>query len=100
MNSSAFEENLNDLIWSLKESTADISEVIVEVCEAVLSAIDRRIDSYSRFSAQVNIVIELILRAYQNSNDENYQLRCLDLIDNLLAKGIREISRELREYER
>ena len=88
------------MIWPLKESTADISEVIIEVCEVLISALDRRIDPYFRFSSQVDNVVELILRAYQNSNYENYRSRCLYLIDNLLAKGVRRIPRELREYDR
>ncbi|MHA1613902.1 MAG: NACHT domain-containing protein [Candidatus Thorarchaeota archaeon] len=100
LNRSAFEENLNSLIWPLKKSTADISEVIVEVCEAVISAIDRGIEPYSRFSSQVDNVVELILRAYQNSDDHKYRKRCLNLIDNLISKGVRRISIELREYER
>jgi hypothetical protein len=100
LNSLAFEENLNDLIWPLKESTADISEVIVEVCEAVISTLYKGIDPYTRFSSQVDNVVELVLRAYQNSDDERYRSRCLNLIDKLLARGVRRISRELREYER
>ncbi len=86
LNSPAFEDNLNDLIWPLKESTADISEVIIEVCEVVISALDRGIAPYSRFSSQVDNVVELILRAYQNSDDERYRSRCLYLIDKLLAR--------------
>ncbi len=99
--SEAFAENVADLVWPMKRSTADIAEEILLTCEAVVShmeALDN--DPTHRLHGQADRIAELVLRAYRQMTDATERSRCLDIIDRLLAQEAHGISKELEEFER
>jgi len=99
--STAFAENVNDLTWAMEHSTADIGQEILLVCEALVDALGNRGDDPSyRLSGQVETVSELVLRAYRQTTEEEYRVRCLDLIDRLLSVAAYGIAEELEAFER
>ena len=101
LRSKAFAENGEVLVMSLKASTANISDVIIEVCEAVLGILNEEDSTlHERLFFEAHSVAELVFRAYGQSEDPSYRRRCLDLVDGLLATQAYGIAKELEEYER
>jgi len=101
LHSTAFAENGELLLMTLKSSTADISDVVVEVCEAVLGVLEDGTSApYGRLLFEAYNVAELVFRTYSQSEDPAYRRRCLDLVDGLLATQAYGIAKELEEYER
>ena len=101
LHSTAFAENGELLLMTLKSSTADISDLVVEVCEAVLGVLEDEASApYGRLFFEAKSIGELVLRAYSQSEDATYRRRCLDLVDRLLSTQAYGITKELEVYER
>jgi hypothetical protein len=99
--SKAFPENVDDLVQTFKDSTADISEEIINLCEAVFSLFEKeQVKTGDRLYYEIDQVAELVIRSYRQNNKEEYKTRCLDMIDNLLSINNYGITRELEKYER
>ncbi len=101
LNSKCFPEKSKYLIMGLKGSTGDLSGVIVEVCEAVLLALETSPDeSFGRLHLEARNLAELVFRAYAQSNDPDYRDRCLSMIDRFVASQAYGVVKHLDEYER
>jgi len=101
LKSRAFNENMDDLFWPLKSSTADVAEEILLACETVVAHAEATpFDATNRFFFQMGSVAELVLRAYRISDDETVRNRCLDIVDRLIAVEAHGIDEELKEFER
>lgn len=101
LQSAAFSENVDDLIWPIERSTADISDETLLTCEAIILLMESvGVDESHRFYAHVNKVAELVLRSYRQTADNAIRSRCLDIVDRLLAQEVYGISKGLEEFER
>jgi len=101
LESNAFGENVEDLMWPLEHSTADIAEEILLTCEAVISHMEAvGQDTTHSLYGHADTVAELVLRAYRQTNDATVRTRCLDIVDRLLAQEVYGMSKELEEFER
>ena len=101
LESDAFRDNVDDLMWPLEYSTADIAEEVLLTCEAVIANMESLGDDPAhRLYGHANSVAELVMRAYRQTNDAAARTRCLDIVDRLLAQEVYGISKELEEFER
>jgi hypothetical protein len=101
LQSLAFKENIDDLLWPLKSSTADVAEEILLTCETVVEHAEKTfLDASDRFYIHMGSVAELLLRAYRTSDSEEIRNRCLDIIDRLLAVRVHDVEEELNKFER
>ena len=101
LGSNAFDENVEDIVWPLTRSTADLAEEILLTCEAVIAHMESLDDNpVHRLHGQANNVAQLLLRAYRQTNDTAVRTRILDIIDRLLGQEVYGISKELDEFER
>jgi len=101
LDSRSFPDHGEFLVMGLKDSTADLSAVIIEVCEAVLSALEDSSDvPYGRLYFEARDLADLVFRAYTQSDDPGYRARCLDMIDGFVAAQAYGVARQLAEYER
>ncbi len=100
-NSIAFPENIDDIIYTFQESTADISVEIIKLCEAVIVLFEKdQVKPGDRLYYEIDKVAELVIRSYRQNKNEEYKKRCLDMIDKLLSINNYGISQELEKYER
>lgn len=101
LKSRALEENMDDLLWPLKRSTADVADEILLTCETVVGRVEvTPLDASNRFFVHMGSVAELVLRAYRMSSDDKVRNRCLNIVDRLLAVEAHGIDEELRQFER
>ncbi len=101
LGSRSFPEQGEFLVMGLKNSTADLSAVIIEVCEAVLSALeDPLAEPFGRLFFEAQDLASLVFRAYSQSNNPDYRSRCLDMIDGFVAAQAYGVAKQLIEYER
>lgn len=101
LKSRAFDENLDDLFWPLKSSTANVAEEILLACETVVAHAEATpFDAANRFSVHMGSIAELVLRAYRISDEDAVRNRCLDIVDRLLTVEAHGIDEELKEFER
>ncbi len=100
LSSRAFEESLNDLIWPMEKSTAELAEECILLAEVMIEAHAGDSQGNSHWHYHARQISDLVLRAYQDSKDDVYRERCLGLIDRLILLGVLEIDRELEKYER
>jgi hypothetical protein len=101
LSSKSFPKHGEYLVMGLKDSTADLSAVIIEVCEAVLSALeDSSTVPYGRLYFEARDLADLVFRAYAQSDDQDYRSRCLDMIDGFVATQAYGVAKQLAEYER
>lgn len=101
LDSAAFGENVEDLMWPLEDSTADISEEVLLTCEAVLAHMESLGDDPAhRLYGQADKVAEFVLRAYRQTDAPAIRARCLNIVDRLLAQEVYGMSKELEEFER
>ena len=99
--SKSFPEKGEFLIMGLKGSTGDLGGVIVEVCEAVLLALEASPDEpFGRLHLATRDLAELVFRAYAQSHDPDYRGQCLDMIDGFVASQAYGVTKQLGEFER
>lgn len=98
LESAAFEANADDLVHALTETTAAVPELILEACERTLHAFaaNRR----GPLAYRAGEAIELVLRAYADTNDRAAKDRVLDLIDRSLELDIYGTSKLLADHDR
>lgn len=99
--SKSFLENLFYITHYIEESTADLDEEILIISTALITQSKiQKTENPNSFFHHGDSVAELLLRTYRQSNNPDFQKRCLDLIDELLRIEISGISKELEEFER
>jgi len=101
LDSAAFGENVEDLMWPLEHSSADIPDEILLTCEAVINHMEALGDDPNqRLYGQADHVADFVIRAYRQTSAPAVRARCLDIVDRLLAQEVYGISKELEEFER
>lgn len=99
--SEAFGESLGELIWALEHSTADIAEETLLTCEAAIAHMESLQNARTQHVyGQPDNIAELVLRAYRQTENPATRIRCLNIIDRLLAQEVYGISKELEDFER
>jgi hypothetical protein len=99
--SGAFPDNYHHLLQALERTTAKIPEVTLLACERFVDVAGTEAANIStRHAGEVGTVIQLALRAYQQSSDRAGLPRSLDLIDRLMELGVYGIDRAMENFER
>jgi len=90
----AFNEHGDDLLQSLKKTTAHTPSMVVGVAKRVLSLLHLSdAEGHVGGTVDTSVVIEIVLRAYAQSDDSRFRSRCLDIVDELAylqAYGLRD----------
>jgi hypothetical protein len=98
LESAAFEANVDDLVHALTETTAAVPELILETCERILNAFEA--NRQGPLAYQAGRAIEIVLRAYADTDERAVKDRALDLIDRSLKLDVYEASKLLVEHDR
>ena len=78
-----------------------MDDEILAVGDAVACALEAGMaNSRGRLYLEGEIISDLVLRTYRQSNDPAFQSQCLDLIDRLIKVEAYGISKELEAFER
>ena len=96
--SAAFTTQVNPLIIALKETTANVPELIVAACERFFGlAVD---DMPNMNVVDTQSVANLVVRAYSQTSDRQVKNRCLDLIDRMHLLGLYGLDRVMADIDR
>lgn len=101
VDSPAFSSDDNNLIYALEETTAKLPDAVTyRVCDRFLEGL-RSDDSDVRQRAGIKAdkISKLLLKLYNQSKDQELQLRCLDLIDFMSQMEVYGLAEALTEYE-
>ena len=99
--SRAFSDGLDTLIWTLKESTALLPDVVCAIPEKVVSIHfaehpNEQIDQFGK----VYGLPELVVRLYEQTQDAEIKTRSLNSIDAMLEIGFGGLDSELQKVDR
>ena len=100
-NSAAFTEDCNDLIRALDETTAELPQTGLAVCERFLDGFgDQAGDIRTAAAREADRISRLIVRTYSQSRDEAMRSRCLDAIDRMAELAIYGYDKALASLDR
>lgn len=100
VNSQAFEEGYKELVQALERTTAKLPDITCSVCEKLLSRADGAVkDTTSEIGFNVHVVSKIIVRIYDQTTNPQIKQRCLDLLDEMMQKGI-YVDQAIEAYER
>lgn len=97
--SPAFVTDPSTLLHALDDNALEMTDLVIDVCEAYLSAVDRGNDG-GRFRVDDHSVSKLIFRTYQHLPDGPDRMRALDLIDRMCVAGVSTSAELLAEFDR
>jgi hypothetical protein len=99
--SRAFDDGFEQLVYALKESTALLPDVICAIPEKVVAKHVQETPTESIEQRRpVFGLSELVVRLYEQTRDSRVKKRCLDVIDSLLELGMGTLEGELNKIER
>lgn len=99
--SDAFEESSWYLVTAVEKSSHRLPRMTHVVCAKLLDlSDDGGRDRSVRQSTDLYTVSTLILRVYHQHQQDQWTVKCLDLIDLMYRKRIREIRWHMEEFER
>lgn len=99
--SAAFAVEHGQLIRALEESTAELPEVTILVCERFLDIVGgEAADIRTGAAGLADDVVQILVRIYNQSRNSKTQARCLDLFDRMAQSGVYGVDRALEQYER
>lgn len=101
VSSKAFQQKYYPLLNALEETTAELPEVTLTVCERFVEfagPASSDIGTGTAFSADT--VTKLTLRIYQQNKEHTIRARSLNLIDKLMENSAYGINRALENFER
>lgn len=99
--STAFATEHRQLIHALKRTTAELPEATVSACARFLDLVGQEAADIRTASAGLaDNVVQLLMRAYNQSRSSETQARCLDLFDRMAQLGMYGVDRALDQYER
>ncbi|MCF3651352.1 ATP-binding protein [Synoicihabitans lomoniglobus] len=99
INSPAFADDPDGLMFALDQANALIPDVVCSIPERLIELQDTVTDGESDRRSCYHLP-ELVLRLYRQSADATVKLRCLNAIDRMLARGIGGMDAELGKLER
>ena len=102
VDSPAFSSDDYNLIQALEETTAKLPDAVTyRVCDRFLEGLKSDdADARERGSIKAGKVSKLLVQLYSQSNNQELQLRCLDLIDFMTQMEVYELAEALTQYER
>lgn len=102
IDSPIFKTSTTRLLMALKRTTAKLPEINYRVGDRFMQQLTSGNPPNGRpWVADIGYVSELMVRAYyQNQRNEDFQSRCLDLIDRIAEIGVGDLDRTLEQYER
>ncbi|MET8037769.1 hypothetical protein [Streptomyces sp. NPDC005345] len=99
LDSNAFPDHLEHLVFALHEHTGPLPTLAVEACERIVQHAGRDLgDIRTHRAADGHYLISVVLRLYRQS-PQSQRIRCLDIIDRLAQVGAYSLNSAL-EYER
>lgn len=99
--SDAFASEHGRLIHALEQTTAELPEVPILTCERFLDIVGGdAADIRASAARHADDVVQILVRAYNQSRSTEMQARCLNLFDRMAKLGIYGVSRTLDQYER
>ena len=100
MDSKAFEQEPGIFLHHLNELVEVPPEVILHVADRAveLTKKDTAVPSAKAFRFS-GYTPPLVVRLYHQTGDESVQIRCLDLLDTMLAFGWNEVAMEITKAE-
>lgn len=93
--SDGFDSVFNSLFTALKDTTANIPDTILTVCEKLLGMVVPGNPTHHEYE-----IPSLVIRVYRSSADPETKSRCLDLIDKMALSGAIELDKAMDEFER
>jgi hypothetical protein len=99
--SRAFSDGLDTLVWALNESTALLPDVVCSIPEKVVSKhlAEHANDPIEQYGKVFGLP-ELVVRLYEQTQDTATKVRCLNSIDAMLELGFGSLESELQKIER
>ncbi|WP_316745461.1 hypothetical protein [Streptomyces sp. MK7] len=99
LDSDAFPDHLEHLVFALHEHTGPLPALAVDACERIVQHAGRDLgDLRTHRAADGHYLISVVLRLYRQS-PQSQRIRCLDIIDRLAQVGAYSLNSAL-EYER
>ena len=99
--SAAYSEDSSSILYALEESSHRLPGITHMVCEKFLERFGNEARNFAtQRSADVHLVINLILRLYHQHQQDKWGPKCIDLIDQMCLEGIDDIRTNLDDYER
>ena len=99
--STAFEESSWYLVTAIEKSSHRLPGMTYVVCAKLLDfPDDGALDRSTHRSTDLGTVSTLILRVYHQHQQDEWTVKCLDLIDLMYRKRNREIRWHMEEFER
>lgn len=99
--SAAFENGAEDLLYSLKKSTVELPTVVCRAAERIVGAIG--VDGGNlemKGAMSTHNLATLVVRQYEQARNDVVKKRCLDFIDEMERKGYYGITEELAKIAR
>ena len=93
--SDGFDSVFNPLFTALKDTTANIPDTILTVCEKLLGMVEPGNPTHHEYE-----IPSLVIRVYRSSADPETKSRCLDLIDKMALSGTIGLDKAMDEFER
>ena len=95
MRSDGFDPAFNPLFAALKDTTANIPDTVLTVCEKLVGMVESGNPTHHEYE-----IPSLVIRVYGSSTDPKTKRRCLDLIDGLALSGVFGLDRAMDEFKR
>ena len=93
--SDGFDSVFNPLFTALKDTTANIPDTVLTVCEKLLGMVESGNPTHHEYE-----IPSLVIRVYRSSSDPETKSRCLDLIDKMALSGTIGVDNAMDEFER
>lgn len=98
--SPAFADKHHDLMYALESTTARVPDLTCSVCERLLDFAERDQTDISTLGTVSDEAVQLLLRAYGQSQGPELEARCLDLFDRMARLGVYGLEEALGQHER
>ena len=95
MRSDGFDPAFNPLFAALKDTTANIPDTVLTVCEKLLGMVESGNPTHHDYE-----IPSLVIRVYRSSTDPETKTWCLDLIDRLALSGVFGLENAMDEFAR
>ncbi len=100
--STAFAKNSHNLVRALKNTTAKLPLETLTVCEYYVHELaNEHALTGKGYFRDANSICHLLIKIYsQNTANQSFQAKCLNLIDQMTEIGVYGLDSALQEYER
>jgi hypothetical protein len=101
LESRAFQDNYDDIIYVLDEESLYLPDIAFEVCEKFIEIVgDEASDTRTSAAGTAHHVTDILLKVYSQTKDQTVKEKSLDIIDKLLEIGAYSMGDRIDRYER